>query len=646
MSESCLASLPLKSVKIDDAYWNKYVKLVPEVVIPYQWKILNDRVKDAAPSHCLQNFRIAAGETQGERKGAVFQDSDVAKWLETVAYSLESSPDPKLEETADKVIDLIGKAQCEDGYINTYFTLVEHGERWKNLSEGHELYCAGHLIEAAVAYYDSTGKDRFLKIMCRFADLICSVFGSGEHQIHGVPGHEEIELALVRLYRATKNRKYLDTAKYFIDARGRTPNYFLEERKRADFRPIFPGLRAYDPVYSQSHKPVREQDTAEGHAVRAAYLYCAMADLAEEYRDGSLLAACEKLWKNIVTKRMYLTGSIGSSAVLERFTTDYDLPNDRNYSESCASIGLALFGLRMARITRDASYLDTVERVLYNTLRAGISLGGDRYFYVNPLEVWPANCLPNTSLEHVRPVRQKWFDVACCPTNIARTLTSLGQYLYFSDQGGLYVNLFVNSTAAAGIGGRKVLLKTATDFPRTPRVRFRIEGGRSRFRLGIRIPDYAQNFRISVNGSPSAFQAEKHYAVLEREWGSDEVVVEFGMPPRLVSANPKVRADSNKVAIVRGPEVFCLEETDNFENLSSVLISRSAALKAEYRPDLFGGCDVVTCEAKRFLADGWDGALYRSAAPKLEKVRLTAVPYGYWCNRKPGEMVVWMNAET
>lgn len=645
MPENSLTSLPLRNVKIDDAYWNKYIKLIQEVVIPYQWEILNDRVSDAAPSHCLQNFRIAAGEAQGERKGAVFQDSDVAKWLETVAYSLENTPDPELEKTADEVIELIGKAQCEDGYINTYFTLTGHGERWRNLSEGHELYCAGHLIEAAVAYWNATGKDRFLKIMCRFADLICSVFGDGENQIHGYPGHEEIELALVRLYHATNNRKYLDTAKYFIGARGQAPNYFLEERKRADFRPIFPEFRAYDPSYSQSHKPVREQETAEGHAVRATYLYCAMADLAEEFRDKGLLAGCEKIWSNIVTKRMYLTGSIGSSAFLERFTTDYDLPNDRNYSESCASIGLALFGLRMARITRDASYLDTVERVLYNAVRAGISLSGDRYFYVNPLEVWPDNCLPNTSMEHVKPVRQKWFDVACCPTNIARTLTSLGQYLYFADQDGLYVNLFVNSTVTAVIGGQPVLLETITDFPRTPRIRFRVHGGGKRFRLGIRIPDYAENFRLSVNGSPAVFETERHYAFLAKEWDGDEVAVGFGMPPRLVSANPDVRADSNRVAIVRGPEVFCLEETDNFKNLSSILISRSAELKEEYRPGLFGGCNVITCEAKRFLTDGWNGALYRSAAPKLEKVRLTAVPYGYWCNRKPGEMIVWLNAE-
>lgn len=640
-------SLPLKDIQIDDTYWNKYIRLVSDSIIPYQWKILNDKEPDAAPSYCLQNFKIAAGESKGERKGFVFQDSDVAKWLEAVAYSLETHPDKKLEETADRVIDLIGRAQCPDGYINTYFTLVEPQKRWKNLTEGHELYTAGHFIEAAVAYYNATGKDKFLNIMCRFADLICKTFGNGEGQIHGYPGHQEIELALVKLYRVTNKKEYLQTAKYFIDERGKEPNYFLEEMKRKDFQHIFPDFENYTPTYSQSHKPVREQKEAEGHAVRATYMYCAMADLADAYHDKELLQCCKTIWNNIVHKKMYITGSIGSSAFLERFTTDYDLPNDRNYSETCASIGLALFGLRMGQIERDASYYDVVERALYNTVRAGISLQGNRYFYVNPLEVWPDNCLDHTSMSHVKPVRQKWFDVACCPTNVARTLASLGQYIYSESEDGLFVNLWIQNDAKAMINGHNVSIHMKTDFPRKPEITLSVEAdGSSEFSIFLRIPDYAENYTVSINGDKTEYTVKNHYACVSRHWKDENISISFDMPAKLVSANPYVRADSNKVAIVRGPEVFCLEEIDNYPNLHSTVISRSAKLTVEYNEDLFGGTNIIRCNAEKISAKNWkENELYKAVQPEFEQVEITAVPYAYWCNRKPGEMLVWINAK-
>ena len=460
-------SIPLSAIRIDDFYWNRYIKLIPDKVIPYQWEILNDKVPDAPPSYCLKNFRIAAGEEKGERQGMVFQDSDAAKWLEAVAYSLASRPDPALEKTADEVIALIGRAQENDGYLNTYFSVVCPDDKWNNLTEGHELYCAGHLIEAAVAYYETTGKKALLEIVCRFADLIGKIFGNRKDQIKGYPGHPEVELALIRLYNATGQRQYLDTAKYFIDERGKTPSYFLEEMNRPGFKQLFKDFANYDLRYSQSHLPVRKQDTAEGHAVRALYLYCAAADLAEEYEDSELLERCRILWNNIVQKRMYITGSVGSSGFWERFTVDYDLPNDSNYSETCASIGLALFGLRMSRITKDASYFDTVERALYNTIRSGISLEGDRYFYVNPLEVWPETCIEHSSRSHVKPVRQKWFDCACCPTNVARTLTNLGQYIYFKTEDEFFVNLFIQNKTVFEIKGKTVNLSLETDYPKT-----------------------------------------------------------------------------------------------------------------------------------------------------------------------------------
>ena len=366
--------LPLSAIKIDDSYWNRYTTLVPDKVIPYQWEILNDRVPDASPSYCLENFRIAAGEKEGKQRGMVFQDSDAAKWLEAVAYSLAIKPDPELEKNADAVIALIGRTQEADGYINTYFTLNHPDEKWKNLKDAHELYCAGHLIEAAVAYFETTGKRTFFEIMCKFADLICKIFGREKGQIPGYPGHPEIELALIKLYYTTGEKRYLKTAKFFIDERGQSPNYFIEEIKKNGYINIWGGAPYVNLQYHQAHLPVRRQDTAEGHAVRALYLYCAMADIAEECKDSELLERCKILWNNIVQKRMYITGSVGSSGHLERFTVDYDLPNDSNYSETCASIALAMFGMRMTKVTGDASYFDTVELALYNTVRSGISL--------------------------------------------------------------------------------------------------------------------------------------------------------------------------------------------------------------------------------------------------------------------------------
>lgn len=396
MDDKKLKTVPLNKIKISDQFWNRYIHLVKDVLIPYQWDILNDRLPDVETSHCIENFKIAAGETDGDFEGAVFQDTDVAKWLEAVAYSLAAEPDEHLSYLADKTINLIGRAQCEDGYLNTYFTIKDPSKRWTNLKEGHELYTAGHMTEAAVAYYKATGKTEFLDIMKKFADLICKTFGPDEGQIHGYPGHQEIELALIRLYHVTGEKKYLETAKYFIDTRGVGENYFLEEEKRPEYKQIFPEFAGYDPRYSQSHEPVREQKTAEGHAVRAVYMYCAMADLAYEYKDKELLDACKTLWEDMTKRQMYITGSIGASGLLERFTTDYDLPNNCNYSETCASIGLALFGRRMAQITKDASYMDVVERALYNTLLSGIAQDGNSgNFAVQIMPFWQTSRFTN-----------------------------------------------------------------------------------------------------------------------------------------------------------------------------------------------------------------------------------------------------------
>lgn len=639
-----LHALPIHNIAIDDGFWNRYTNLVPNVVLPYQWEILNDRVADAPASHCLHNFRLAAGEGVGVRQGVVFQDSDAYKWLEAVAYSLASHPDSRLLATADEVIALIGRAQCADGYLNTYYTLLEPQGRWSNLTEGHELYCAGHLAEAAVAYYEATGKRALLDIACRFIDLIGAVFGPGENQLHGYPGHPELELALVRLYGATGKRQYLDLSKHFLDVRGSSPNYFLQEIQRPDFRHLNEEFRQYDPAYSQSHRPVREQSTAEGHAVRAVYLYCAMADIALHYEDDALLAQCKALWQNIVNRRMFITGSIGSSGLLERFTADYDLPCDSNYSETCASIGLAMFGLRMARITRDAAYIDVVERALYNTVRAGIALSGDRYFYVNPLEVWPAVCLPNTSRAHVKPVRQKWFDVACCPTNIARTFTSLGQYIYSVGESGLFINLFIQNEAKLRLGGADVCIQTKTVYPKSGDVRLHIEASEAvEFSLYLRIPAFAKNAAVFVDGQALPLDVQKGYCKIHRVWRRETVELIFSIQPQLVFASPLVRANIGKVAIVRGPEVYCFEQVDNGENLASIYLSPEAELIEDWDDLLLGGTMRIHCRGSRLCAEDQSGASLMRTPGTHRPVELTAVPYGSWNNREAGEMIVWVH---
>lgn len=637
-----LHTVDIRKVHIRDKFWSKHVSLVKDVIIPYQWEAMNDRIPDAEPSHCLENFKIAAGHKNGEFYGAVFQDTDIAKWLEAVGFTLAAFSDEALEHQADEVIDLIANAQQEDGYLDTYFIIKEPDRRWKNLCEGHELYTAGHLMEAAVAYYQGTGKRKLLDVVCRMADLICDTFGFEEGKNHGYPGHQEVEIGLIKLYQVTGERRYLDQAKYFIDSRGVGENYFLQEMKQPDYRRIFPEFDRYDPRYSQSHLPVREQKTAEGHAVRAVYMYCAMADLAEAYQDQELMKAVKTIWRNVVTKRLYLTGSIGSSGILERFTTDYDLPNDCNYSETCASIGLALFGLRLANITREASYVDVVERALYNTILAGIALDGKSFFYVNPLEVWPENCIDRTSKEHVKPIRQKWFGVACCPPNIARTLASLGQYIYSAGDDELYLNLFISNESDIIINGREVHVKVDTCFPMENAYAIKLENlPQQGMRLALRIPDYASEYQITMECQPVSYQTEKGYAILMLT-GEADIRVSFKAPAHFVRANPNVRADCGKVAAVRGPLVYCFEEADNGSNLAEIYARAAEGIK-EVRSEQFGGIIELECSGKRINHDAWnENELYGEHPLKLETVTLKAIPYAYWNNRGQGEMMVWI----
>ena len=633
-----LNTVQLSKINITDAFWKRYTDLVEDVIIPYQWDIMNDNIPGVESSHCLENFKIAAGLKKGQFYGAVFQDTDVAKWLEAVGYSLAEKKNEKLEKLADDAIDVIVQAQQKDGYLDTYFIIKEPEQRWRNLCEGHELYSAGHMIEAAIAYYEGTGKRKLLDSMIRLADLICRTFGPEEGQNHGYPGHQEIELALVRLYRVTQDKKYLKQAKYFLDIRGVGENYFLVERKQKNFKRIFPELEDYDPAYSQSHEPVRKQKTAEGHAVRAVYMYSAMADVAEEYQDKELMEACENLWENITQTRMYITGGIGSSGFLERFTTDYDLQNDSNYSETCASIGMALFSLRMANITRDSRYAEVMEQELYNNILAGIAQDGKSFFYVNPLEIKPRQCMPHTSRAHVKARRQKWFGVACCPPNIARTLASLGQYIYGVDGADIYTHLYIGNQTDIPVNNDVVQIRIDSMFPWNGNIKVKVQGVKEKIKLHFRIPSYSENFQLYCNGEEQELKVNNGYAYVEICENS-RIDIQFDMPVAFLHANYKVSADVGKVAIKRGPIVYCLEEIDNGPDLQCIYLSSKEAHVRKSRS--FPECFEIELQGRRLISKS--EGLYSSDGLSYSDVNIQAIPYAYWNNRREGEMLVWIH---
>lgn len=657
---------------INDTFWSGYCDLVRNVVIPYQRDALNDRIEDADPSRAIRNLRIAAGEEQGEFYGMNFQDSDVAKWLEAVAYSLETHPDPVLEKEADEVIDLIGRVQQPDGYLNSYYIITGLDKRWTNLNECHELYCAGHLIEAAVAYYEATGKRKLLDIGCRFADHIDTVFGPEEGKKKGYPGHQEIELALLKLYRLTQNERYLKLAKYLLDERGREPFYFDIEWERRGRTSYWTGTVCNAPSlnkeYNQSHLPIREQTKATGHSVRAVYMYTAMADMAAETGDEQLLEACRRLWKNIVSERMYITGGIGSQVHGEAFSFDYDLPNDTTYAETCAAIGLVFFADRMLKAEPKGEYADVLERALYNGVISGMSLDGRRFFYVNPLEVDPDACKYNGNFRHVKPTRQKWFGCACCPPNIARLLASLGHYIYDVKDDTIYTHLYIGSEANLEVDGARVGITQRTDYPWDGKITFILHPEEAReFGLAVRIPGWCKNAVIKINSrkiniadiSGYANTADKTdktdnadttaimsdgYVIIRRLWETgDKLELELEMVPTRLRANPRVRADIGKAAIQCGPIVYCLEEADNGSNLHCLVLPKDASLKTSFREDMLGGINVITAEGKRINEDAWGSDLYMADAPlEYEPVSLTFIPYYAWANRQVGEMTVWV----
>ncbi|MFD1953584.1 glycoside hydrolase family 127 protein [Paenibacillus thailandensis] len=641
-------TLALPKVKIDDGFWSYYISLVRGTVVPYQWEALNDRVEGAEPSGAVRNFKIAAGLEEGDFYGFVFQDSDVAKWLEAVGYLLAAQPDPDLEAVADGMIDLVAAAQHENGYLNTYFTIRKPGEQWTNLMDCHELYCAGHMIEAGVAYYKATGKRKLLDVVIRFADYIDTVFGNEPGKLRGYDGHQEIELALVKLYETTGDRKYLNLSRFFIDQRGTEPNFLVQEadsRNRVSHWGFTHG-KNIDLAYFQAHEPVREQQQAVGHAVRFAYMLSGMIDVAAETGDGELLAACRRLWDNMTERQMYITGGIGSMAQGEAFSFDYDLPNDTVYAETCASIGLVFAAQRMLRLEPDAKYADALERALYNTVVGGMSRDGKHFFYVNPLEVDPKACGgKNKKYDHVKPVRQEWFGCACCPPNVARLLASLGSYVYTAKDDAVYAHLYVGGEAELELGGTAVTLVQQSDYPWSGDVRFEVKPEQAAtFKLCLRLPDWSPSASIRVNGTDFSYQTEKGYAVIERTWQQgDTVELALEMPIMRIRSNPLVRGNAGKVALQRGPLVYCLEQADNGADLHLLLLPQEAELKARRAEELLDGIVVIEAEGLRENAKAWGSSLYSTAGrPAAEPERLTFIPYYAWANRGEGEMTVWV----
>lgn len=654
-------------ITIKNGLFGRISDRMKEYVIPYQWEILNDRAKDAKPnhsienfsvangdeedypSHCIANFKIAAGVENGEFYGMVFQDSDLAKWLEAVSYKLMSDPDTKLEQIADETIELIGKAQQEDGYLNTYFTVKEPDKRYTNLCECHELYCAGHMIEAAAAYYRATSKNKLLHIVCRMVDCIDAVIGPKEEgKLPGYPGHEEIELALIKLYQITKEEKHLKLARYFINERGKQPSYFDEEFERrnheAHFSYLYPpyGMYSNGSKYAQYHLPIRDQDAFVGHAVRCMYMASGAADVARMTTDGALLDVCRRLYENMAQRRMYITGGIGSTPNGEMFTYDYDLPNDLVYGETCASIGIMFFMQRMLLAEQKSCYADVMERALFNTCIAGMSLDGKNFFYVNPLEVDPVASRENPNRKHVLPTRPAWFGCACCPPNLARMITSLAEYLYILKNDEIYVNLYMGNEAAVDLNGRTVSFVVDSDYPYSGDIKFLMKS-KGTYSLNLRIPDWSKkNWKIIINHKEEKIGIRDGYAILRRRWSEgDTVKLVLDMNPKRMYANPKVSKDVGKVAIQRGPLVYCLEEVDNGSGLQQLFLPKESELKVVGRPDkLMGIVEIQTVGVK--LTSKADELYTENPAHQYEPLQLTFIPYYTWANRGENEMTVWI----
>lgn len=583
-----IEQIDFSHVKINDNFWSPRLSKHVSATLP----VCIDQIENQTGR--IRNFENAA-KGEGEHSGIFFDDSDVYKALEGMAYSLINNPDPELEKKADEWIDKFAAAQQPDGYINTFYTLTGLDKRWTNMDK-HEMYCAGHMIEAGVAYYQATGKRKLLDVCIRMTDHMMSQFGPGKR--HWVPGHEEIELALVKLYQTTQEQKYLDFAYWLLEERGHGHGTMGDEGK-------------WDPVYYQDIVPVRRLTDISGHAVRCMYLYCGMADVAALKNDTGYIAAIDRLWDDVVHRNMYITGGIGSSHDNEGFTEDYDLPNLDAYCETCASVGMVLWNQRMNQLTGDSKYIDVLERSLYNGALAGISLGGDRFFYVNPLE---------SKGDHHR---QEWYGCACCPSQLSRFLPSIGNYIYASSDDALWVNLYIGNTGQIRIGETDILLTQETDYPWDGSVKLTISTSQPLEKeIRLRIPNWCKTYDLSINGKRINVSEEKGYAVI-KDWKSQDVIaLDMDMPVEIVAADPHVKENFGKRAIQRGPLVYCMEEIDNPVYFDQIQLSPSTTFQTAFVSDILNGIKTIKTNGRAQSA--------------------TFIPYYAWDNRKAGKMRVWI----
>ena len=626
-----LSPVPFARVKIHDNFWAPRQEINRATTIPLIYR------------QCQESGRIGALKLEWKpgqpNPPHVFWESDLAKWIEAASYSLRARPDADLERQVDEVIDLLAKAQQPDGYLNAYYTVVEPGKRWTNLRDQHELYCAGHLMEAAVAHFETTGDRKFLDVTCRYADHIDSVFGSDPGKKHGYCGHPEIELALVKLFRVTGQERYLRLSQYFIEERGRQPHYFdLEAIARADSKAYWAGTHEY----TSSHVPVRKQTRAAGHAVRALYLYSALADIARENKDKALLEVCGRLWESVYRRQTYVTGGIGSSSHNEGFTFDYDLPNESAYAETCAAIASVFWNHRLLQLHRDNRHADEMERALYNGVLSGVSADGRSFFYVNPLEMHADEVKPDDPYH--KSHRVGWFGCACCPPNLARLLASLGQYIYSESDNEIAVHLYVQGGAELRVAGKAVQLRQETEYPWKGKIRIGVElPSPAEFCLSLRLPGWCREADLLLNGKPAPVPVEQGYICLRRRWSRGDRV-ELHLPMRIerVHGHPNVRANAGKIALQRGPIVYCVESIDVGVPVSSLILPRGGEFLAIYEKQLFGGTTTIQGEALTASEAGWDERLYRFESDALTSTHFKAIPYCVWGNRGATEMAVWL----
>lgn len=581
-----LTAVPFTAVALGDSFWTPRLETNRQKSLPHDFKWCEDTGR-------IANFAAAGQMIEGVFQGIYFNDSDVYKVLEGASYALTQHPDPDLERTVALVIAKIAAAQQPDGYLDTYFILKEPSERWKDLPNKHELYCAGHLIEAAVAHYRATGRRTFLDVAIRLADGIDRTFGPGKRC--DVCGHEEIELALVKLADLTGEARYRELARFFLDARG-------DASRRTLTGPYF-----------QDHLPVREQKEIVGHAVRAMYLYTGVADMAAYTGDAGYIEAMNSIWQNLTRTKLYLTGGIGARGADEAFGDAYELPNETAYAETCAAIGLVLWSHRMNLLHADAQYVDVLERALYNGVLSGIGMDGEHFFYVNPLA--------SAGSHHRKP----FFECACCPTNAVRLLPSLPGYVYAHDGSSIYVNLYVAGSGEIPLGDAKIRIRQVTQYPWEGTVQLVVEPAEPReCSIWLRIPGWCEGARVAVNGRPVALLAiEKGYACLTRTWkAGDRIDLSLPMEIQRIEAHPAVKADRGRVAIQRGPLVYCFEQVDNGP-VRPIVLARDPQLRAESQPELLGGVTVI------------------HAVDRTGRL-LLAVPYYAWDHREPGQMAVWV----